>query len=44
MADWVISGEGRLDEQSLQGKVIDGGAQLCRKYDKPLSLFVGKNE
>jgi len=43
-ADWVISGEGRLDEQSLQGKVIDGVAKLCRKYNKPLRLIVGKNE
>ncbi len=43
-ADWVISGEGRLDGQSLQGKVIDGLDSLCKKHNKPLSLFVGKNE
>ncbi len=43
-ADWVISGEGKLDEQSLQGKVIDGIAALCQKHQKPLSLFVGKND
>ncbi|MFK7772657.1 MAG: glycerate kinase [Saprospiraceae bacterium] len=43
-ADWVISGEGKLDEQSLQGKVVNGIATLCEKYNKPLSLFVGKNE
>ena len=43
-ADWVISGEGKLDEQSLQGKVVDGVASLCKKYNKPLTLFVGKNE
>ena len=43
-ADWVISGEGKLDEQSLQGKVVSGVASLCKKYKKPLSLFVGKNE
>ncbi len=42
-ADWVISGEGRLDGQSLQGKVIDGIANLCQKHQKRLSLFVGKN-
>ena len=41
--DYIISGEGRLDEQSLQGKVIDGMAKLAIKYAKPLSLFVGKN-
>ena len=43
-SDLVISGEGRLDGQSLQGKVIDGVAKLCKKHDKPLILFVGKNE
>ena len=43
-ADWVISGEGKLDQQSLQGKVVSGIAYLCKKHQKPLSLFVGKNE
>lgn len=42
-ADLVISGEGSLDQQSFQGKVIDGVAGLCRKHNKPLVLFVGKN-
>ncbi|WP_367389769.1 glycerate kinase [Lewinella sp. LCG006] len=42
-ADIVISGEGKLDEQSLQGKVIDGVAQLCQEHQKPLYLFVGTN-
>ncbi|MDG1435922.1 MAG: glycerate kinase [Saprospiraceae bacterium] len=44
LADWVISGEGKLDEQSIQGKVVSGISNLCKKYHKPLSLFVGKNE
>lgn len=43
-ADWVISGEGKLDGQSLQGKVVDGIAELCKKHRKPLTLFVGKND
>ncbi len=43
-ADYVVSGEGKLDVQSLQGKVIDGVAELCKQYNKPLTLFVGKNE
>ncbi|WP_020535757.1 glycerate kinase [Lewinella cohaerens] len=42
-ADIVISGEGKLDEQSLQGKVIDGVAKLCAAHQKPLYLFVGMN-
>jgi glycerate kinase len=43
-ADCVISGEGKLDEQSLHGKVVQGVAELCKKHWKPLILFVGKNE
>ena len=43
-ADWVISGEGKLDEQSLQGKVVNGIANLCKKHNKPLSLLVGENK
>ncbi|GAB4422816.1 MAG: glycerate kinase [Bacteroidia bacterium] len=43
-ADRVICGEGKLDSQSLQGKVVDGVAALCRKHGKPLVLFVGKCE
>ncbi|MFK7810749.1 MAG: glycerate kinase [Saprospiraceae bacterium] len=43
-ADIVISGEGKLDRQSLEGKVIDGVAKFCRKYQKRLLLFVGQNE
>ncbi len=43
-ADWVFSGEGKLDAQSLQGKVIDGVARFCRRYRKPLTLLVGKND
>ena len=41
--DWVISGEGKLDSQSLQGKVIDGIAKLCQVHQKSLTLMVGKN-
>ncbi|MDP5172889.1 MAG: glycerate kinase [Bacteroidia bacterium] len=43
-ADWVISGEGKLDSQSLQGKVAGGVAALCLRNQKKLLLFVGKNE
>lgn len=43
-ADRVITGEGKLDSQSLQGKVVDGIAALCRQNNKPLTAFVGKNE
>jgi len=40
-ADLVISGEGRLDSQSLQGKVVKGVSELCKKHHKNLALFVG---
>ena len=40
-ADLVLTGEGCLDAQSLDGKVIGGVAGLCRKYGKPLEAFVG---
>lgn len=43
-ADIVISGEGKLDSQSLQGKVVDGLLQLCKQYNKPLYLAVGHSE
>lgn len=43
-ADYVISGEGKLDTQSIDGKVVSGVAQLCQKHSKPLYLFVGKND
>ncbi len=42
-ADWVITGEGSFDRQSLQGKLPYGIASLCERYDKPLSLFCGRN-
>ncbi len=35
-ADLVVTGEGRLDRQSLSGKVIGELAAMCRRYGKPL--------
>ena len=43
-SDIVISGEGKLDEQSLQGKVVSAIAALCEKHQKPLIILCGKNE
>ena len=42
-ADIIISGEGRIDSQSLSGKVIDGVLNLAGKYNKPVLLFCGIN-
>lgn len=40
-ADMVISGEGRLDSQSLNGKVISGVAARCSKLSLPLVIIAG---
>jgi glycerate 2-kinase len=43
-SDVVISGEGKIDQQTLSGKVVKGVAQLCKKHAKPLCIITGKNE
>jgi glycerate kinase len=43
-SDLIITGEGKMDDQTLSGKVVHGVAELCRRYDKPLVVMVGKNE
>ena len=43
-ADHVITGEGKLDASSLEGKVVGEVAQLCTKYNKPYSIVVGASE
>lgn len=40
-ADIVITGEGKLDQQSLQGKVIDGVARRAKKKGVPVIAIVG---
>ena len=40
-ADLVISGEGKLDEQSFKGKVVSGVLKSCQQNRKPLLLIVG---
>ncbi len=43
-SDLVISGEGRLDNQSFCGKVVDGIVTLAGKHKKPVALFCGLSE
>ena len=43
-ADYIISGEGKLDRQTFDGKVIDGIAKRCEKKHRPLILLVGISE
>lgn len=40
-ADVVITGEGRLDEQTLEGKAPAGLARLARELNKPVFAIVG---
>lgn len=40
-ADLVITGEGRLDEQTAMGKAPVGVAKLAKKYGKPVIAFAG---
>ena len=39
----VVSGEGRLDSQSLEGKIVGAIAERCAAAGKPLHLIVGRN-
>ncbi|MFV0560757.1 MAG: glycerate kinase [Enterococcus sp.] len=43
-SDLVITGEGRLDRQTLQGKVPYGVARLAQKYHKPVVAVCGSCE
>ena len=40
-ADLVITGEGRLDGQTVMGKAPVGVAQIAKKYNKPVLAFAG---
>lgn len=40
-ADYVITGEGRLDSQSAMGKAPVGVSALAKKYDKTVIAFSG---
>ncbi len=42
--DLVITGEGKLDAQTAQGKVISGVCGLAKKYDKPVIAVCGAAE
>ncbi len=40
-ADYIITGEGKIDEQTQYGKVPSGVAKLTSKYNKPLIAVAG---
>lgn len=40
-ADWVWTGEGHIDAQTLQGKAISGVLRRCRQFGVPVLAFGG---
>lgn len=40
-AAWVLSGEGKFDSQSVQGKVVDGVARLAKQAGAKTAVFAG---
>jgi len=42
-ADLVITGEGKLDEQTLKGKVVNGVAAIANRHDVPVIAVCGAN-
>src|SRR5699024_8160807 len=44
LADLVLTGEGKIDDQTLQGKVPYGVARLGKKHKVPIIAIVGANE
>ncbi|HET7454203.1 MAG TPA: glycerate kinase [Solirubrobacterales bacterium] len=42
-ADAVVSGEGRFDSQSLEGKIVGAIAARCAAAGKPLHLIAGQD-
>jgi glycerate kinase len=42
-APFVVTGEGRLDEQSLQGKIVGEVATRCRQAGVSCHAVVGQN-
>lgn len=41
-AEFVVTGEGRVDRQTFFGKVVSGVLEVCRKYHRPLVVLAGK--
>jgi glycerate kinase len=40
--DYIITGEGKIDEQSLHGKLIRGITRLAQRHQKPVIALCGK--
>ncbi|MHC4069220.1 MAG: glycerate kinase family protein [Planctomycetota bacterium] len=42
LAEWVITGEGCFDEQSLMGKVVSGVSALARRFGVRVAVIAGQ--
>lgn len=42
--DFIITGEGKIDEQTLRGKLIHGVCQLGKSYNIPIIVICGVSE
>jgi glycerate kinase len=40
-SDIVITGEGKFDQQTLEGKLVKGIIDICNKNNKPLGIICG---
>lgn len=43
-ADWLITGEGSFDSQSLSGKVISGLAKIARRTNTKIAVLAGSSK
>lgn len=43
-ANWIVTGEGQLDSQTLSGKTIAGVWAIAQKHQIPLAAFCGRME
>ncbi|MCA0131527.1 glycerate kinase [Winogradskyella alexanderae] len=43
-ADWIITGEGRLDDQTLSGKAISGIIEVAQKHNIKVASFSGSSD
>jgi glycerate kinase len=41
-ADWVFTGEGSVDAQTMLGKTPFGVAQIARRHNTPVIIFAGR--
>ena len=39
--DWVITGEGKLDAQTFDGKILEGIIESAKMYSTPIAAFCG---